>query len=305
MRIDLRKLLARASADLQGGRHEIAQDLYRKALDHDPSNAEAAHFLGLSLCQTGRGEEGFPLMRRSVELNGAEIMYRQNLGFLLSQYGFLEEAESCLREAIALQPRASLYNLLGTVLQRRGEMQRALDAYRRALALDSSDDTLQNNLGYAHFQLGEIDRAIAHYRKAIELNPTPTPAGWHALHANSLLAMNNPEAALRENALESDDQFRQMNLPLVYDALGRKADAEREIAVFERKYAARDPLTMAEFYGCRNDAARALPWLERLPSAPRSVDDVPNRIACLKNLESDSRYKALLLKWKKSAKPGA
>ena len=136
MPVDLRNILARASTELQRGNHSIAEDLYRKALEHDPRNAEATHFLGLSLCQTGRGEKGFALMRRSIELNGAEMLYRQNLGFLLSQCGFLEEAESCLTEAIALQPRASLYNFLGTVLQRRGEMQRALEAYRQALALD-------------------------------------------------------------------------------------------------------------------------------------------------------------------------
>jgi len=194
MPVDLRKLLAQASAELQGGRHTVAEDLYRKALQQDPRSAEATHYLGLCLCQTGRGEEGLALLRRSVELNGAEITYRQNLGFLLSQYGFLDEAESCLNQAIALQPRASLYNLLGIVLQRRGEMQRALEAYRQALALDSSDDMLQNNLGYAHFQLGEIERAIAHYRRAIELNPGNAMA--HNNLGNALDAQGRADAAM-------------------------------------------------------------------------------------------------------------
>lgn len=125
------------------------------------------------------------------------------------------------------------------------------------------------------------------------------------MHANSLLALHNPAAALEENARESDDQFRQMNLPLIYDALGRTADADREMAVFERKYAARDPLSMAEFYGCRKDADHALAWLARLSSEPRLVDDVPNRIACLKNVENDVRYQALLLKWRQGSKPGS
>jgi tetratricopeptide (TPR) repeat protein/SAM-dependent methyltransferase len=194
MPVDLRNLLAQASIELQRGNHLVAEDLYRKAAEHDPRNAEATHFLGLSLCQTGRREEGLALMRSSVRLNGAETLYRQNLGFVLSQYGLLDEAEACLREAIAVQPRASLHNFLGTVLQRRGEMQRALEAYRQALALDSSDDVLQNNLGYAHFQLGEIGEAIARYRRAIELNPGNGMA--HNNLGNALHAQGQADAAV-------------------------------------------------------------------------------------------------------------
>ena len=93
--------------------------------------------------------------------------------------------------------------------------------------------------------------------------------------------------------------------PQHYLALGRKTDAEREIAVFERKYGERDPLTVAEFYACRKDADHAMSWLERFWEEPGPTIDLPNRLACLRNIESDPRYKALLLKWRQTAKPGA
>lgn len=217
----LRSLLDRASAELQRGHHQIAEDLYRKALGDDPRNAEATHFLGLCLCQVGSGPEGLSLMRRSVELNGAEILYRQNLGILLAQHGFLQEAEACLREGIALQPRASLYNHLGTVLQRCGEMQRALKAYRQAMNLDQRDDTVRNNLGYACFELGEIDAAIAHYREAIELNPRNAMA--HNNLGNALDAQGLKDAAVASyrRAIEADPR-----LPLAHHNLGMALRAE-------------------------------------------------------------------------------
>jgi tetratricopeptide (TPR) repeat protein/SAM-dependent methyltransferase len=227
MPIDVRSLLTRASAELQGGRHESAQVLYREALAHDPGNAEATHFLGLSLCQTGRGEEGFSLMRRSVELNGAEIMYRQNLGFLLSQHGLLGEAESCLREAIALQPRAPLYNFLGTVLQRRGNYREALAAYERALSLDAGDSNVHVNLGYLRFELGDIGAAIVHYRRATELDPGNVMA--HNNLGNALHAQGNAaaaEAAYRQ-ALRLAPQFAlpHHNLGMLLRAEGRPDEA--------------------------------------------------------------------------------
>lgn len=225
--VDLRTLLARASTELQGGRHEIAEGLYREALARDPGNAEATHFLGLSLCQTGRGEEGFPLMRRSMELNAAEIIYRQNLGFLLSQYGFLEEAESCLREAIALQPCAPLYNLLGTVQHRRGNFRNAIAAYERALALDARDASVHANLGYTRFELGDLAVAVAHYRDAIGLEPGNAMA--HNNLGNALQAQGEAagaEAAYRQ-ASRMAPQFPMpyYNLGMLLRAQGKTQEA--------------------------------------------------------------------------------
>jgi len=153
---------------------------------------------------------------------------------------------------------------------------------------------LANAQGYS----GRLADAEATYRKALAATPKPVPAGLHALHANSLLGINDPQSALKENALESDDQFRQMNLPLIYDRLGRTADAEREIAIFEAKYSGRDPLTMAEFYACRGDVERSLKWLTGFKTAPDPVDDVPNRTACFRKIEHDPRYLAMTGSWK-------
>jgi tetratricopeptide (TPR) repeat protein/SAM-dependent methyltransferase len=224
---DLRSMLAHASAELQRGRLQSAEGLYRSALDREPRNAEATHFLGLCLCQAGRGDEGLSLMRRSVELNGAQIMYRQNLGLLLAQHGRLDEAESCLRDAIVRQPRAPLYNFLGTVLHRRGEFRAAVDAYEKALALDARDANVHVNLGYARFELGEIAAAIAHYRKALELEPGNAMA--HNNLGNALQAQGEAgaaEAAFRR-AVQIAPQFAlsHHNLGMALRAQGRADEA--------------------------------------------------------------------------------
>jgi TolB-like protein len=216
----------------------------------------------------------------------------------------LAAAEEQVKRALELDPQnAASWIVYSWLMVKATRWDEAIRYGLEAVSRDPLNAWNYFPVAWAQGYIGQFAQAEATYRKAIELAPTPTPAGLHALHANSLLAMNNPAAALKENALESDDQFRQMNLPLVYDALGRKAEADKEIAVFESKYAARDPLSMAEFYGCRNDNDRALKWLERLSSRPRPVDDVPNRLACLKRLESDPRYPSLLVKWGQTPDP--
>ena len=215
-------------------------------------------------------------------------------------------AEFEIKRALELDPQnvqawqAYAWNALGT-----GRLDEAVRYGQEAILRDPLNAWNYFPVAWAQGLAGKFVEAEATYRRAIEINPTPTPAGLHALHANSLLALLKPAAALKENALEGDDQFRQMNWPLIYDALGRKADAEREIGVFERNYGKRDPLTVAEFYACRKDADQAMPWLERSSEKPGPTIEVPNRLACLKNIESDARYKALLLKWRQTAKPGA
>jgi TolB-like protein/Tfp pilus assembly protein PilF len=217
--------------------------------------------------------------------------------------GNLITYEKELKRALELAPGdADVLRVNAFLAVELGHLDEAIEIAKAAIARDPLNPWNYFPLAQAQGFAGKFADAAASYRAAIEINATPPPAGLHALLANALLALHEPAEALKETERESDDQFRQMDLPLVYDALGRKADAERAIAVFEQKYSARDPLTMAEFYACRNDADHALPWLEHLSSNPGTEGDVPNRIACLKHIESDARYQALLLKWRRGPK---
>src|SRR5581483_6166754 len=110
----VRSLLSRASAELRAGRPQSAEPLYRGVLAADPRNAEAEHFLGLALVQSGRLHEGADAMLRSIALDPAQPMYALNAALALSEAGRALEAEGLLRGAIARAPGvAPLHNALG------------------------------------------------------------------------------------------------------------------------------------------------------------------------------------------------
>ena len=142
-----------------------------------------------------------------------------------------------------------------------------------------------------HFVKGRFAEAEAAYRKALELNPTG--AGIHSRIGFTLLASGEPAAALAEMEQDTDERFRETSRPYALDALRRTSDADRELAIVEKKYAARSAVIIAEFYGCRKDLDRAFEWLDR---AYRQHDTELTSLKgspCTKDLESDPRYKAL------------
>ena len=104
-----------------------AATAYRAALDLEPSNEEAASGLGTALANAGR----------------------------------LPEAEQTIARALDGIPKsAALWNDLGVVRSMRGSFGGAIEAFRKALAVDPNNEPAKANLTRAE-QLFALDRAAA------------------------------------------------------------------------------------------------------------------------------------------------
>jgi tetratricopeptide (TPR) repeat protein len=134
------------------GRIAHATDEYRAALDRDPDDARAHYALGAIDQRQGRLDPAIEHFRQAAfhaapgdrrALRALADASRQRDGHHGAVIAFLEEA---VRRAPG---SAETHLLLGHFLRASGQLDRAIDAYRRAQALEPGNPTLRRNLDEA------------------------------------------------------------------------------------------------------------------------------------------------------------
>jgi TolB-like protein/Flp pilus assembly protein TadD len=185
---------------------------------------------------------------------------------------------------------ASGYALIGDRLDE------ALKLIQNAAARDAVGYGVYTGIGDVQIRRGRLAEAEAAYRKATELNATA--AGTHMWLGFVLLARGESKAALAAMEQETDEGYRQYGLALAFGELGRQSDADRALAALETNYADSRAGHIASVYACRKQLDRAFAWLDRAYLQRDGWLPLIKADPCVKNLEPDPRYKALLRKLK-------
>ncbi|MGI9336015.1 MAG: tetratricopeptide repeat protein [Gammaproteobacteria bacterium] len=122
---------------------------------------------------------------------------------------------------------AGAWAALGQALSRSNAHDRAIEAYRRALALDAGQGWAWTNLSHTYSSLGRHEAALATSTRALLLNPEASVV-WHNLGVAYYGLGRYSEAVLAfhrglERAFEAADIW--MDLGSAYAAMGRHEDA--------------------------------------------------------------------------------
>lgn len=127
---------------------------------------------------------------------------------------------------------AIAYSNRGNSFLRRGQNDRAIQDYDKAIGLDPRFADAHRNRGAAWFNTGAYDKALADYDAAIRLDPRE--AGAWADRCSVYAITGKPEQAKTDcdKALEFDPQHVEAQAwrTLVHLQLGKIDDAERDIA---------------------------------------------------------------------------
>src|SRR5208337_3233105 len=114
-----------------------------------------------------------------------------------------------------------------TQLEEKGEHDRALEIWEKAVALDTGNGVAQNGLAVSLYLHGDVEGSFQHLREALRINPLSVQD--HFVLGKFMLEQGRPEQALAEldAALAIRPHFESCEeaLARAYEALGKGSEA--------------------------------------------------------------------------------
>ncbi len=162
--------LAAAAQLAQSGRLDEAARLCERVLSLQPMHAPALGLAGVIALHRGDAAGALRRLSLAVTIAPRNPGHQFNLGEALSANGRFQDAIEAYRRALKLDTRnARAHAGIAFALQALGDSVGALAAFSRAADLDRRSPDIQTNLGAALQQAGRTDEAIAVLRRAVSL----------------------------------------------------------------------------------------------------------------------------------------
>jgi len=166
--LDLRLLLVAGAALIKNGDTTRAKTYFERATIS--STPEIIRLYSL------RGEYSVECGQAASD-NVLRGYAEYNLGLIYTNRGQISKAIIRLKKAVELAPNlAEAWAGLGTALESRGDLENALDAFKRANSLGMNTPGIFYNIGLIYARLTEYKKAKTMFYKALELDPHFQPA---------------------------------------------------------------------------------------------------------------------------------
>ncbi len=167
------------NALVEAGRLPDALLCFRHTLSLDPRRGDAAFKAGHILHGMEQFEEALVLLNRSAELQPDHVPTLQARAVVLKGLNRIEDAIADNRQAIGLDPgNADLCVNLGNTLQALERHEEALSWYDRALQI-RPDGASATNRAMSLTALARFGEAMAAYRQSLALDPNQPRAVWN------------------------------------------------------------------------------------------------------------------------------
>lgn len=200
------------SRDWSNAVAKIHEDLHQKASLQSPialnSKSQIASLLHNARQSQLSGDisQAECIYHKIVSMNPQDVNALQGLGLILMQKGDYHTAIEWLQKAMTEKPNVtSIRNNLAIALEKQDRTKEAAEQYKQALDLGANAEVCNN---YANLLLntGEIEGAVEYYRKALDINPTYTKAFLN--FGGALERQGNYQAAMDcfRKAIEIDSE---------------------------------------------------------------------------------------------------
>ena len=229
-----RNNLSLGSLYYQRGYYEQAAGFFQRALDDEPSNAEALYGLGSVYLQQQKNSQAQQSFERVTGLQpsypGTLPNAWNNLGLVAAREQRMQDAVACFEKALQLSPDhpIALVNL-GNAYRQMREWDAARAVLQKAVAASPQDPEANYSLGMVYAQANDAEAAYEYLQSALKLRPD-YPEALNNLAILYLRTQRREEAVQTfERCIRTAPKFDQayLNLARVYalEGNGEKARA--------------------------------------------------------------------------------
>jgi len=160
------------TARIGKGDFDGAEEAYKKAVEIDPAEAGSFyHKLANAYVHACHYEKAEKAYRLCLEARFDETMYHCGLGDVLVKRGKINDALEAYEKAVQLNSASggAYYNRLGNTLAKENYHLQAIDAFQKAIAIDSHNPFYYIHMAESYAALGLSDLAEKAYLSAASL----------------------------------------------------------------------------------------------------------------------------------------
>ena len=212
-----RTRLALASGYFENGQHVVALDEQKKAVQADPTFADAYNLGGLIYMALGDNALAQSHFQRAIALNPRDANAMHNLGWLQCQQGNYAAAEQSFQRAVAVptyQDRARTLMAQGVCEARSGDAAKAEATLMHSYELDAGNPVTAYTLSQLLFQRGDYTRAQFYIRRLNNSELANAQSLWLGIKVER--RMNNRQA-MEQLASQLRRRFPQSRELLAYE----------------------------------------------------------------------------------------
>ena len=163
-----------AQAAEKDGQFARSAEVYRKLSEEKPEVAQLHQRLGIVLTRMGQRPEGLVELERATQLDSANPHILNDLGYACLQMGEIDRATELFRKALAINPQSKRSNNnLALALGYSGDLKESFRVFQNTL----TESEALENLGYLAAQSGNSELAVKAYSRALSLEPERKSAG--------------------------------------------------------------------------------------------------------------------------------
>jgi predicted Zn-dependent protease len=194
-----------AAIALAENRIPVAEALLREHLKQAPTDVAAIRMFAEVAARLGRNEDALNLLARCLELAPSFHAARQNYALVLHRSNQPEQALVEIERLLAAEPGHLGYrNLKAAVLCRIGEYEPAIRIYTDLLEHYPLNPKVWVSYGHALKTAGHGDRAIDAYRRSLALEPSFGEVWWSLANLKTYRFSAEDLAAMRRQLARAD-----------------------------------------------------------------------------------------------------